>query len=54
MFSVHLNATVCLSSCAFVFGLKKNQILGKVLLLMLLILYYLFYEDLKYSVVFKA
>ena len=25
MFSVHLNYTVCLTACAFVFGLKKKD-----------------------------
>ena len=30
MFSVHLNLNVCLTSCALLFGLKKQQqILGK-------------------------
>ena len=50
MFSVHLNTTVCITSCAFVFGLKKTQqILGKYIVIIdaFFVAYYLFYEYLR-------
>ena len=56
VFSIHLNTAVCLTSCAFVFRLNKNQIFVSEVIIdaSYFIAYYLFYEDFKDSVVFKA
>ena len=56
VFSVHLNTTVCLTSCAFVFGLKKKSDFCVLVIIdaSYFVAYHLFYEDFKGSVVFKA
>ena len=56
MFSVQFNTTVCLTSCVFVFGLKKKSDLGLAVIsdASYFVAYYLFYKDFKDIVVFKA
>ena len=55
MFSVQFNTTVCLTSCVFVFGLKKSNFgLAVISDASYFVAYYLFYKDFKDIVVFKA